>query len=134
MSTAEQIIAEVVHEHTPKINADPWTQCSSRACEDWPGGNDEAFGAHVAAHVVAALTNAGKTIVELPEPDRIFDGDLPEYDVADDGMVHVTEEPGGRVVVWHQNAEIRDPDAVAGALLAAGLAAARVAEGGERGE
>lgn len=69
MSTAEQIIAEVVREHTPMhdngpFGDDPWTGCASKDCADWPGGDDEAFAAHVAAHVVAALTNAGRTIVE----------------------------------------------------------------------
>ncbi|NKV78693.1 hypothetical protein GS911_11360 [Rhodococcus hoagii] len=45
MSTAEQIIAEVLVTH-----GGTWVE-------------------DIAAHVVAALTNAGKTIVELPEAD-----------------------------------------------------------------
>ncbi|ORL40189.1 hypothetical protein A6F59_16780 [Prescottella equi] len=130
MSTAEQIIAEVVREHTPihdngPFGDDPWTGCAGKDCADWPGGDDEAFDAHVAAHVVAALTNAGKTIVELPEADSTSglsqEWRLPQANTVIgwvDGEVSIDGHLGGLTVT-----EARQ-------TAAALLAAARVAEGG----
>ncbi|UPH36717.1 hypothetical protein MWT96_20405 [Prescottella equi] len=132
MSIAEQVIAEVVREHTPMhdngpFGDDPWTGCAGKDCADWPGGDDEAFDAHVAAHVVAALTNAGKTIVELPEAmacsysASYWDGET------------VWATPGsGKVRIQLEDHRLTAADAQG--LAAALLAAARVAEGGERGE
>ncbi|NKT69473.1 hypothetical protein GS860_16075 [Rhodococcus hoagii] len=129
MSTAEQIIAEVVHEHTPMhdngpFGDDPWTGCSGRDCADWPGGDDEAFGAHVAAHVVAALTNAGHVI--YPEQYvgelRRIEADIEEwanYRVQDFGCKNAKDV----LAIINREGEWAD-----------GSAAARVAEGGERGE
>ncbi|MBM4580904.1 hypothetical protein LRM64_19630 [Prescottella equi] len=138
MSTAEQIIAEVVREHTPMhdngpFGDDPWTGCAGKDCADWPGGDDEAFDAHVAAHVVAALTNAGKTIVELPEADET----VPETE--DENSRVIWNADGGHVTVFGDgalemgipyrfNVEADEARAVAAALLAA----ARVAEGGDQ--
>lgn len=115
MSTAEQIIAEVLRERHPVSVVD-------------------------AAHVVAALTNAGKTIVELPDADVVvanFEGEfgysmfrnpVASISAANDGTVEVVM---GREVVTELSPD--DADRVGIAWLAA-AAAARVAEGGEHGE
>ncbi|ASN69235.1 hypothetical protein 7S3_57 [uncultured Caudovirales phage] len=102
MSTAEQIIAEALGDKIMHTNGS--------------GDRNRAY----AAHVVAALTNAGKTIVELPEADewgmfgplRVLSSGF-IADEADDGEYSPT---------------------VARLIGARFLAAARVAEGGEHGE
>ncbi|ASN72012.1 hypothetical protein 7S2_19 [uncultured Caudovirales phage] len=117
MSTAEQIIAE----HAVRAwRADGRTWC-------WKCGEFPSRGAH-AAHVVAALTNAGKAIVELPEhPDEA----LEEHGITASrrSLLPITLDidPAG-VYLKHFSAK------GARTLAAALLAAARVAEGGEHGE
>ena len=132
MSTAEQIIAEVVREHAPKVNDDPWTQCSSSECEDWPGGNDEVFAAHVAAHVVAALTNAGKVVVDQSE--SCIDYGVKRDVISGGRAVAVARnrhEAEGLAQNWGGGPEVVQRRVFYGEWE---LAAARVAEGGEHGE
>ncbi|WP_275792651.1 hypothetical protein [Prescottella equi] len=116
MSTAEQIIA-------PHLNFeyDSDTEefyCLAPNCT--ATFEDEA--GH-AAHVVAALTNAGHEIVKLPEADEVVDG-RPFWSETD--------------IEVHKSVIMRDQFPVTAERLRieAGdfLAAARVAEGGERGE
>lgn len=119
MSTAEQIIAE----HR-------WSALTD-ACKC--GDPTITWGAHP-AHVVAALTNAGQAIVELPgKPDE----EMPEnddehgYSVWHHGLGSATAHTDGSVTVdsgYHFSVHPTDARRFAGALLAA----ARVAEGGEQ--
>ncbi|AEV51920.1 hypothetical protein [Prescottella equi] len=109
MSTAEQIIAE----HR-------WSALTD-ACKC--GDPTITLGEH-AAHVVAALTNAGKAIVELPEAED-YGGD-PQWTLPC-GTVSVDS----RQVVSFEGDDICDANE-APDLAAALLAAARVAEGGEQ--
>ncbi len=114
MSTAEQIIAE----HR-------WSALTD-ACKC--GDPTISWGAH-AAHVVAALTNAGHALVELPEGIPDDDGQVwfDEFDVRVDCTG--TSRP---YEVWVGG---RSRSAAGLEHLAAEyLAAARVAEGGERGD
>ncbi|NKS02578.1 hypothetical protein GS528_16465 [Rhodococcus hoagii] len=121
MSTAEQIIAE--HLYLGLDTADDMHCCSC----GWGGAFDD-----FAAHVVAALTNAGKTIVELPEyPDE----EMPEsddehgYKVWKSGLGAATAHTDDTVTIdgaYHFSVSPSDVREYAGALLAA----ARVAEGG----
>lgn len=124
MSTAEQIIAHH-REHSMWFTrqAVPMVRCYCKA---------EMRSDQFAAHVVAALTNAGKTIVDLPEADegggwtwtpigRKLWGGADGRTILVEGLnalgpVHLSHEYAGR---------LRD-------CLSAALAAARVAEGGER--
>lgn len=118
MSAAEQIIAE--HRLVLDRYEDDSCWCGQRMHRS-----------EHAAHVVAALTNAGKTIVELPEPEF---GKPEDLDPGDDPRVwhgHVRS-------YWAQEGEVFDT--LGGRRPASGamrdglalLAAARVAEGGER--
>ncbi|NKS12558.1 hypothetical protein GS580_16600 [Rhodococcus hoagii] len=124
MTTAEQIIAE-----------HPW----SWELDDI--GSDivmckcgEVFASPLqhAAHVVAALTNAGKAIVDLPEADAEDDDGGPRDLRWDIGPSSVFSWTAGSVSIEGALADIA-PEA-ARRFGAALLAAARVAEGGERGE
>lgn len=134
MTTAEQIIAEIVAEHTPMhdngpFGDDPWTGCAGKDCADWPGGDDEAFDAHVAAHVVAALTNAGKTIVELPE---VSAGDITIGVVSalhDYGVIDIETSPDFVRIFESTGWYSAEAMTFLGSALIA-VAAARVAEGG----
>lgn len=120
MSTAEQIIAE----HRWWYAFEGYDKCGC--------GAEVPRGMH-AAHVVAALTNAGKTIVELPEADET----APETE--DENSRAIWNADGGHVTVFGDgalemgipyrfNVEADEARAVAAALLAA----ARVAEGGDQ--
>ncbi|MBM4512205.1 hypothetical protein GS445_01975 [Rhodococcus hoagii] len=121
MSTAEQIIAEHRWDERRGIcecmfvpEFGPGTRYERMTVQEW------------AAHVVAALTNAGKTIVELPEADGTWwdgvswtgDGFEIALDSAGDLWVK-TDNP------WMSPERLR-------ALSVRGLAAARVAEGGDQ--
>ncbi|MBM4482269.1 hypothetical protein GS443_02805 [Rhodococcus hoagii] len=113
MSTAEQIIAE----HRWWYAFEGYDKCGC--------GAEVPRGMH-AAHVVAALTNAGKTIVDLPEH---ADEALEEHGItaAQRRLLPITLDidPAG-VYLKHFSAKgARD-------LAAALLAAARVAEGGDQ--
>ncbi|OQQ23342.1 hypothetical protein A6411_23825 [Prescottella equi] len=106
MSTAEQIIAE--HRWSALTDA-----C---AC----GDPTITWGAHP-VHVVAALTNAGKTIVELPEADSIDHLAQPRFGSVTAGDGVVSDDEG------------YEYDPVEARIRAAALlAAARVAEGGDQ--
>lgn len=115
MSTAEQIIAE----HRVSYTFDGEGSCT---CGDKVSQPDHA------AHVVAALANAGHEVVELPEH--------PDEALEEHGLTAVRRrllpitldiDPAG-VYLKHFSAKgARD-------LATALLAAARVAEGGERGD
>ncbi|NKS97476.1 hypothetical protein GTA09_20315 [Rhodococcus hoagii] len=115
MSTAEQIIAQHLPEYVDGVGMLVCLGCGEASATD----------REHAAHVVAALTNAGKTIVELPEGIPDDDGQVwfDEFDVRVDctGTTRPYEVwVGGRsrsaAGLEHQAAEY--------------LAAARVAEGG----
>ncbi|MBM4487423.1 hypothetical protein GS445_06520 [Rhodococcus hoagii] len=125
MSTAEQIIAEVLVTH-----GGTWVE-------------------DIAAHVVAALTNAGKTIVELPEADGAVrrtwpslgavphdvkvedgDGDEFEYYPCDNGWRYTLPD-GGLSGLFDGSDELGTLTEVVVPTLGE-WAAARVAEGGER--
>ncbi|NKR60231.1 hypothetical protein GS474_15990 [Rhodococcus hoagii] len=87
--------------------------------------------ASVAAHVVAALTNAGKTIVDLPEADEM------RHDTDINAGHQLWRIAAGEVVefdgdIWPRVRSFGVKPAAARELAAALLAAARVAEGGER--
>ncbi|NKZ63017.1 hypothetical protein GTG23_00310 [Rhodococcus hoagii] len=140
MSTAERIIAEVVAEHTPMqdngpFGDDPWTGCAGKDCADWPGGDDEAFDAHVAAHAVAALTNAGKAIVDQDAEAKAFDlaADVVH---AEARWQHEQDRRGtvGAQIVAQRMLVMEGAIRRFAAETREALAAARVAEGGERGE
>ncbi|MBM4498196.1 hypothetical protein GS982_02330 [Rhodococcus hoagii] len=120
MSTAEQIIAE----HRVSYTFDGEGSCT---CGEKVSQPDHA------AHVVAALTKAGKAIVELPEADET----VPETE--DENSRAIWSADGGHVTVFGDgalemgipyrfNVEADEARAVAAALLAA----ARVAEGGDQ--
>ncbi|MBM4603151.1 hypothetical protein GS575_09405 [Rhodococcus hoagii] len=129
MTTAEQIIAE--HRVSYTFDGEGACTCGERVSQP-----DHA------AHVVAALTNAGKTIVELPEADevehcRAHEGDdewvtttwksdlayVSTFEPDADGgpLIHMRLAPDGPTDPKH----LRD-------FAAALLAAARVAEGGDQ--
>ncbi|ORL35635.1 hypothetical protein A6I91_01910 [Prescottella equi] len=99
-------------------------RCSALDC-DW-SANDAVLGMDAvvqlhAAHVVAALTNAGKTIVELPEADSIDHLAQPRFGSVTAGDGVVSDDEG------------YEYDPVEARIRAAALlAAARVAEGGEQ--
>ncbi|NKR75819.1 hypothetical protein GS492_25080 [Rhodococcus hoagii] len=122
MSTAEQIIAE---HRTSMYVANGVEVFVCRCGKEFLPADEHA------AHVVAALTNAGKTIVELPEADET----VPETE--DENSRVIWNADGGHVTVFGDgalemgipyrfNVEADEARAVAAALLAA----ARVAEGG----
>ncbi|ORL83924.1 hypothetical protein [Prescottella equi] len=115
MSTAEQIIA-------PHLNFEYNIDTEEFYClaPDCTATFEDEAG-H-AAHVVAALTNAGKQIVEPPEASRSHNGYT--------RFGSLTVE-GGRVVDYRQG-EYTPWEARTHGLQ--WLAAAREAEGGERGE
>lgn len=114
MSTAEQIIAE----HLPMYGGDV-PVCSCRKAEWEP------------AHVVAALTNAGKTIVELPEYDRDFA--FSGAEVWPDGYSSVTIRTPIGFVAGRSLNDLAQPEVMRTlALNLLALAAARVAEGGDQ--
>ncbi|MBM4573153.1 hypothetical protein GS489_22950 [Rhodococcus hoagii] len=140
MSTAEQVIAahRLKYKRTPARHlADTGVAYAACAAPDCDWSYDYATaGAEVAhaAHVVEALATAGKTIVDLPEPDpdgrwtwtalgrELWNGENGRT-ILLDGV-----NMGGPVQLSHEYAErLRD-------CLSAALAAARVAEGGERGD
>ncbi|NKT41779.1 hypothetical protein GS676_02710 [Rhodococcus hoagii] len=121
MSTAEQIIAEHLAEYVDGVGMLVCLGCGETSTTD----------REHAAHVVAALTNAGKTIVELPEvaPDDITIGvvsALHDYGAIDietsPDFVRIFESTG-----WYSAEAMTF---LGSALIA--VAAARVAEGGER--
>ncbi|MCA1008981.1 hypothetical protein LCL87_24995 [Rhodococcus hoagii] len=111
MSTAEQIIADVLGEHGTK--------------------------AYVAAHVAAALTNAGKTIVEQENVEWAIvgvDGQDEWIDTGEhEGHLSSQEKAQQRVDDYYRG----DETAIVVRRFVTEwqpVAAARVAEGGERGE
>ncbi|MDH6279507.1 hypothetical protein [Prescottella agglutinans] len=116
MSTAEQIIAEHRWDERRGI-------CECMFVPEFgPGTRYERMTLKDhAAHVVAALTNAGKTIVDLPEADEVVHG-IPYWSETD--------------IEVHKSVIMRDgfPVTAERLRIEAGdfLAAARVAEGGER--
>lgn len=119
MSTAEQILAG--HRAVRVMNG----QWRCTGC-DWVGPLVEH-----AAHVVAALTNAGRAIVELPEatsadPDDLDPGDDPRTWIG----AHERYWVEGRIVVGEFGMGYTPGQARKEA--AALLAAARVAEGGDQ--
>ena len=117
MSTAEQIIAE----HQVR---EMWSRFDEVVCDC---GERFATRADHAAHVVAALTNAGHALVELPEGIPDDDGQVwfDEFDVRVDCTG--TSRP---YEVWVGG---RSRSAAGLEHLAAEyLAAARVAEGGDQ--
>lgn len=112
MSTAEQIIAEALVQ---------WSL--EPCCRTCAGG--------LAAHVVAALTNAGKTIVELPEYDRDFA--FSGAEVWPDGYSSVTIRTPIGFVAGRSLNDLAQPEVMRTlALNLLALAAARVAEGGDQ--
>ncbi|NKU18371.1 hypothetical protein GS907_07270 [Rhodococcus hoagii] len=132
MSTAEQIIAahRLKYKRTPARHlADTgvaYAACAAPDCDwsyDYATAGAEA--AH-AAHVVAALTNAGKTIVDLPEH---VDEALEEHGITASrrSLLPITLQidPGSGHAVHYSVKCVRD-------FAAALLAAARVAEGGDQ--
>lgn len=131
MSTAEQIIVD----HMPVVvNAGgKYVFACGACCRTYP--DREAF----AAHVVAALTNAGKTIVDLPEADETGNY-MPGYGrtrICIEGDSIASGRATDGFMASYTSHSVEHLDAYVGALLAAKrdlLAAARVAEGGERGE
>ncbi|NKT91769.1 hypothetical protein GS854_01630 [Rhodococcus hoagii] len=132
MSTAEQIIAE----HRLD-DFDGTCFCGEWSYEDEPyDPADPELASMHSAHVVAALTNAGKTIVELPErtDDRFVDGyegcEMDGWEVQQ-GPHYVSVWEQGQVQIDYQgNPEEPVSPQYARDLAAALLAAARVAEGG----
>ncbi|EGD24678.1 hypothetical protein [Prescottella equi] len=127
MSTAEQIIAD--HQYVPDGRM-LGTRCTNVTC-DWFVPAATSFAdmlVSYGAHVVAALTNAGKTIVELPEGIEDDDGQVwfDDLDIRVDCTgqsrpydVWVDDER-----LWYVGRAKR--------RAAALLAAARVAEGGDQ--
>ncbi|MBM4592363.1 hypothetical protein GS934_10625 [Rhodococcus hoagii] len=125
MSTAEQIIAE----HRLD-DFDGTCFCGEWSYEDEPyDPADPELASMHSAHVVAALTNAGKTIVELPEYDRDFA--FSGAEVWPDGYSSVTiRTPIGFVAGKSLN-DLAQPEVMRTlALNLLALAAAREAEGG----
>ncbi|NKR22091.1 hypothetical protein GS913_18575 [Rhodococcus hoagii] len=110
MSAAEQIIADELWQKVDALG--------------YPGRADD-----LAAHVVAALTNAGKAIVDPNALDSaiwLYLGD--ECDNANEPNYEENNYDAGFIAgLAHAQETIR-------AQLPGFLAAARVAEGGERGE
>lgn len=147
MSTAEQIIAEHRLTGDPREEA---MRCSALDC-DW-SANDAVLGMDAvvqlhAAHVVAALTNAGKTIVDLPEADgaalrtwaslaavphdvKVEDSDGDEFEYyPSDGGWRYTLPDGGLSGLFDGSDELGTLTEVVVPMLGE-WAAARVAEGG----
>ncbi|RDI32431.1 hypothetical protein DEU38_103164 [Rhodococcus sp. AG1013] len=122
MSTAEQIIA----------NDDGFITALQGILPTYHDDRQTATyaAAEVAAHVVAALTNAGKTIVELPEAEDCRIGELSLTDEGGTILVRTSAELVKTMTLgeWQSAVGRR---VLADALLH-GAAAARVAEGGER--
>lgn len=124
MSTAEQIIAE----HRTSMYVANGVEVFVCRC-----GKEFLPADSHAAHVVAALTNAGKTIVDLPEADETGAE-------TDDEHGYSEWNTGCGTVITYTNGIIEIPaeynfDAPPGsvrAFAAALLAAARVAEGGDQ--
>ncbi|MBM4517486.1 hypothetical protein GS432_19455 [Rhodococcus hoagii] len=127
MSTAEQIIAE--HRDGGYLDGRRHCLCGWSTIDH--EGIDPA--AEHAAHVVAALTNAGKQIVELPEAD-VTGAET------DDEHGYSEWNTGCGTVITYTNGIIEIPaeynfDAPRDSVrqfAAALLAAARVAEGGDQ--
>ncbi|MBM4570338.1 hypothetical protein GS905_11760 [Rhodococcus hoagii] len=112
MSTAEQIIAEALVQ---------WSL--EPCCGTCAGG--------LAAHVVAALTNAGKTIVELPE---VAPGDITIGVVSalhDYGVIDIETSPDFVRIFESTGWYSAEAMTFLGSALIA-VAAARVAEGGDQ--
>lgn len=127
MSTPAQIIAD--HQYVPDGRM-LGTRCTNITC-DWFVPASTSFAdmlVSYGAHVVAVLTNAGKTIVELPEA---IDEDGQKVWLPAMTEVIAGVEPGRAYVAStigmgeYDAAKLRE-------LAAVLLAAARVAEGGER--
>ncbi|MBM4722551.1 hypothetical protein GS439_06865 [Rhodococcus hoagii] len=117
MSTAEQIIAE----HPTEVNCDGGVDCGC--------GLRFSTYAGWSRHVVAALTNAGKAIVELPEYDRDFA--FSGAEVWPDGYSSVTIRTPIGFVAGRSLNDLAQPEVMRTlALNLLALAAARVAEGG----
>ncbi|NKR52958.1 hypothetical protein GS481_02360 [Rhodococcus hoagii] len=135
MSTAEQITPVQVLAKHRLDDFDGSCFCGEWSYEEVPDdGTDPEIATLHAAHVVAALTNAGKTIVDLPEhPDE-------EMQENDDEHGYVTWETGVGRATAHTDDTVTVESgyhfsvrpAEARGFAAALLAAARVAEGGER--
>ncbi len=125
MSTAEQIIAE----HPTEVNCDGGVDCGC--------GLRFSTYAGWSRHVVAALTNAGKVVVELPEADETGNY-MPGYGrtrICIEGDSIASGRTTDGFMASYTSHSVEHVDAYVGALLAAKrdlLAAARVAEGGER--
>lgn len=128
MSTAEQIIAEVIaRAMVNALGADGGVYVRDDDGLDDVLLDGRADMLEVSAHVVAALTNAGKTIVDLPEGETR--GPMQVWLAPTGGGYTAATKPGSGMVT---GLKIRMTAEEARAVGADLLAAARVAEGGDQ--